>query len=257
MTVSLVVLVVGLGLVGELRYGGICSLGAWQIWATCPLGYIERSLAARELLPQWQFVALVVFSVILLGRVFCAWVCPTVLVRRVFVGNGRLKPTREAAPKGTTWASYSSYAVLAGLLLASFLFRFPVFCLFCPIGLFFGFLYAVIRLFGPDSLSLELVLFPLMLGLELWVLKSWCRSICPLGALLSIIGNLNRFLLPAIRKDKCLTSKGANCRICERVCPEGIELVDSSSGFSPNSCTKCLECYEKCPAKAIRLAIFK
>jgi ferredoxin-type protein NapH len=259
-TVSLGILIVAGGIVGELRYGGICSLGAWKIWTTCPLGFLERSLAARELLPQWPYVALVVLSVILLGRVFCAWVCPTVLLQRVFNGKKGLRPNREAEPKKKTWASYSPYAFLAGVLLASYLFRFPVFCLFCPIGLFFGSLFAVVRLFSPESLtlSLELVLFPVMLGVEIWVMKkSWCQSICPLGAMLSLIGNLNRFILPVINKDKCLSSKGANCGICERVCPEGIELSKSSRGFMPNSCTKCLECYDKCPTKAIKIAIFR
>jgi ferredoxin-type protein NapH len=277
-TASLVILVVVSGAVGELRYGGICSLdvlvvsitsplesllralGVWPISVTftCPLGFLERSLASRELLRPWLFsVAWVVLSVILLGRVFCAWVCPAVLLRRVWRGKGGLKSKREAAPKGVNWASYSPYAVLAGVLVASFLFRFPVFCFFCPIGLFFGALYAVIRLFSPHSLSPELVLFPAMLVLELWVLKSWCRSICPLGALLSIIGSLNRFILPVLRKEKCLTSKGANCGVCERACHEGIDLAHTSPPFFPNSCTKCLECYEKCPAGAVKIAIFR
>jgi ferredoxin-type protein NapH len=309
-TASLVILAVVSGVVvADFRYGGICSVAlrqiqstaarqtwgaaAQQIWATaaerisatCPLGFLERSLASRELLPQWSFsVALVVLSVILLGRVFCAWVCPVVVLRRVFRscpkitsrfsrvkggsqthvifgrllrGKGGLKSKGEAAPKEATWAAYSPYAVLGGVLVASFAFRFPVFCYFCPVGLFFGFLFAVLRPLSPGSLRPELVLFPAMLVLELWVLKSWCRSICPLGALLSIAGGLNRFLLPVVRKDKCLGSKGANCGVCERVCPEGIDLNHIGSAFSPNSCTKCLECYEECPARAVRIAIFR
>jgi len=276
-TAALVILVVVSGVVGEVRYGVLCSLDIWIIsvtdsvgfllrslglWRlpitlTCPLGFMERALAARELLPQWWFsVALIVLSVILLGRIFCAWICPAVLLRRVFTGNGKLLSRQQVASKRIDWASYSSYAVLGGVLVASFLFRFPVFCFFCPIGLLFGALYAVTRIFSPDPLGLELVIFPLMLGIELWVLKSWCRSICPLGALLSIFGNLNRFLLPAVRKDKCLTSKGADCEVCRRACPEGIDLAKISSSFSPNSCTKCLECYEKCPARAIKFPLW-
>ena len=264
LTASLVTVVVVSGVVGKLDYAGICSLGVGQLLATCPLGFLERALVARELLPQWWLsVALVVLSVILLGRVFCAWICPSVLLRRVFGVNGGSKCRQEATPKapkgpnGANWASYSPYAVLAGVLLSSFLFGFPVFCFFCPIGLFFGFLFAAFRLFSPDPLSVQLVLFPVLLGLELWGLKSWCRSICPVGALLSIIGKVNRFLLPAVRKDKCLVSKGIACRVCERACPEGIDMINTSRSYSPNSCTKCLECYEKCPARAIEIALFR
>jgi ferredoxin-type protein NapH len=277
-TASLVILAVVSGAVGELRYGGICSLdvlvisitsrfepllralGLWRISVkvTCPLGFLERSLAARQLLQPWLLsVGLVVLSVILLGRVFCGWICPVVLLRKVFKVKGGLKSRREAAPQGKPWAAYSPYAVLGGVLVASFLFRFPVFCFFCPVGLFFGFLFAVLQPISPAGFRLELLLFPAMLVLELWVLKSWCRSICPLGALLSIVASLNRFLLPVVRKDTCLTSKDINCRVCERVCPEGIELTNTSRPLSPNSCTKCLECYEKCPAGAVRIAIFR
>lgn len=257
-TASIVILVVLLGAIGKLGYGTICSLGVWQISFTCPLGFLQMCLASRELLPQlWLSVALVVLSIILLGRFFCDWVCPVVLLRRVFRGKGGLKPKVEAPPKGAIWASHCRYAVLGGALLSSFLFGFPVFCLICPIGLFFGSLFAVIRLFSTQLPSLELLLFPALLGLELLVLKSWCRSICPLGALLGIIGSLNRFLLPTVRKDKCLTSQGIeDCRVCGEVCPEGIDLLNASSRFSLKDCTKCLECYEKCPEKAIGIRLF-
>ena len=275
--VALVALLVVSGTFGQLIYGVLCSLdvyiitmadplapllralGVWRasVAVTCPLGYLERSLASMELLPQWPTVLLTVFSVILLGRVFCAWVCPTVLLRRLLGIKAAPAPKKEAAPSANRWAAYSPYAILAGVLVTSWLFKFPVFCFFCPIGLFFGALYAVIRLASPDPLSVELLLFPLFLGIELVVLKSWCRTICPLGALLSIFGNLNRFFLPTYKKDKCLTSKGVDCHVCERACPEGIKLPDLGRKFAPQSCTKCLECWEKCPGKSVEIALFR
>jgi ferredoxin-type protein NapH len=258
-TALVATVLVASGVAGKLYYGGLDSLSFGEIWATCPLGYLERALASRALLPQWWIsVALVVLSVILLGRIFCAWVCPAGIVERVLGDKRGFKAKGEAAPKGANLASYSSYAVLGGVLLSSFVFGFPVFCFFCPIGLGFGALYAVIRLFSPDPLSLELLLFPALLGVELWVLKKhWCRSLCPLGAFLSILSSLNRFLLPTFRKEKCLTAKGINCRVCERACPEGIAVADIGRALSPNSCTKCLECYTKCPAGAIEIALLR
>jgi ferredoxin-type protein NapH len=151
------------------------------------------------------------------------------------------------------WASYSRYAVLAGALASSLLFGFPVFCLVCPVGLFFGTVFAVSRLFISQQPSLELLLFPALLGVELLVLKSWCHSICPLGALLSMVSRLNLFVRPAVKREVCLTSQGINCRACLRVCPEGIHLPDATDGLAPYDCTKCLECYERCPTKAIRV----
>ncbi len=273
-TALLVVVIVISGTVGALHYAGLCSLDAWtilitsrvgpiisalnlaEVSATCPLGFLERSLAVGDLLPQWYFsVGVVVLSIIVLGRVFCAWVCPAGLVYRLVQGKRKLPSKREAEEQKTFWASYSSYAVLGGVLLASFAFRFPVFCFFCPVGLAFATIYAAMKLFTPDPLSVELVLFPIMLGIELWVLKNWCRSFCPLGALFSIIGNLNHFLVPVVNKDKCRTSKGIQCGACERACPEGITLTQKKL-FVPKSCTKCLECSDKCPVKAIEYKLF-
>jgi ferredoxin-type protein NapH len=274
-TALLAILVVVSGVAGVLHYGGICSLdvltvsatsnlGRWleelgasrtALTFTCPLGFLERTLASRELLPSWWFSAAVAaFSVILLGRVFCAWICPAGLLHRVFRSKKTLGSKRPAGSERTVWPSYSSIVILGGVLFASFWFRFPVFCFFCPIGLFFGAVYAGIRLFSPDPPSLELVLFPVMLIVELWVLRSWCRSICPLGALLSIIGNLNHILVPVVNKKKCRTSQGIACGACEKACPEGIDLTKKKL-FVPNSCTKCLECSNRCPAKAIEFRL--
>ncbi len=275
-TAALAVVIALSGIVGQLYYSGLCSLQLWvygftdpggwalrylNLWRlpvdiVCPLGFLERSLAAREILPQWPSVLIVVLSVILLGRVFCAWICPSVLIRRVFGDTGTVLPRRDTAPNGVNWGSYASYGVLGGVLAASFWFRFPVFCLFCPVGLFFGAVYAGIRFFSLDSPSLELVLFPAMLVLELWVLKDWCRSICPLGALYSIIGSLNRSVRPVVNQDACLTSKGINCQACKRVCPEGIDLLSKSNLFRPHSCTKCLACRDRCPEKAIKIRLW-
>lgn len=280
LTASIVILVILLGGACKLGYGTICSFGVWRISFTCPLGFLQMALASRNPLPQlWLSVALVVLFVILLGRFFCAWVCPVALLRDVFRGPGGLNSERgrrdgkdatiplqayssanssgalELSPKGTIWASYSRYAVLGGALLSSFLFGFPVFCAVCPIGLFFGSLFAVSRLLFAKQPSLELLLFPALLGLELFALKSWCRSICPLGALLSIISTLNRSVRPTVQKDLCLASQGTHYRVCKEVCPEEIDLRNNSGASYLKDCTKCLECYEKCPVKAIRIAL--
>ena len=255
----------------------MCSLGTSWATLTCPLGFLELALAARDPLPQlWLSVALVLLSILILGRFFCAWVCPTALLRTVFgrpaaagpdknnrEGNGSRTVqsyvassstdgvTSPQPPKGTDWTSYSRYAVLGGTLVSSFLFGFPVFCLVCPIGLFFGSLFALSRLLSVMQPSYELLLFPVLLGIELIALRSWCRTICPLGALLSILSGFNRVLRPAVRADACLEAQGVSCRVCEKACPEGINLVRDNAHSSLSDCTKCLECYEKCPAKAI------
>ncbi len=278
MTASIVVLVILLSTALKTGYGSICAFGVCWISFACPLGFLEVALASKNLLPGlFISVALVVLSVVIFGRFFCAWICPTALVRDVFGGRGvepakemgegkdhaliqpnALDPSNPRRPQAAltkiSWALNTRYAILGGTLLSSFLFGFPVFCAICPIGLFFGSLFAVTRLFSAQQPSWELLLFPALLGLELFALKSWCRSICPLGALLGLMGALNRFLQPTVLRDKCYVSKGINCRVCKKECPEGIDLIHDHAGAPLRDCTKCLECYEKCPARAIRIA---
>ncbi|MFZ7104339.1 MAG: 4Fe-4S binding protein, partial [Peptococcaceae bacterium] len=227
-----------------------------ELGLACPLGFLQRWLAGGVLLPQWFAAVLALAVIILLGKVFCDWACPTVLTKRVFKGK-EILVSKCGTPLADRQAeAYSRYAILVGVLLSSFLFGFPVFCYICPIGLFFAFIFAVIGIFSGQVLLLQLILFPVLLLLELYILRRWCRSICPLGALLGIFGSFNRFFRPTINKDKCLTSKGVNCQVCRKNCSEGIDLVNSKSAIAERECTKCLECYEKCPASAIEIRLF-
>lgn len=231
--------------------GGYCSSGIFGVSSLCLLGGLQALLAGRSPTPEfWLAAGVTLLGVVLLGRIFCAWVCPGALLR----GPVQTKKgaNSNGADHGTTHR-YMPFAVLGGALLSSLIFGFPVFCLVCPVGLSLGAVYAVVRLFVNQQPSLELLVFPALLGVEFFLLKRWCTSICPLGALLSLAGRLNPFLRLAARKDKCLTSRGANCRVCKNVCSERIHLPAETGAVAPGNCTKCMECYEKCPVGAIEI----
>ncbi len=282
LTTLLVILIITLGAACKMGYGTICSFGTWGISFACPLGFLQMVLASKKPLPHmWLPVGLTLLTIVVLGRFFCGWICPTALLREIFKGRRTVKSRREkrtmtvSAPiqpgassppnpgaparpqqNGTApWASYSRYAVLGGALVSSLLFGFPVFCLVCPVGLFFGTVFAVSRLFINQQPSLELLLFPALLSVELLVLKRWCHVICPLGALISLVSRLNLSVRPTVKQEVCFTSKGINCRACQKACPEGINLLYNKGGSPLSDCTKCLECYQRCPTKAIKVDV--
>jgi ferredoxin len=146
-----------------------------------------------------------------------------------------------------------SFGVLGGALLSSYIFGFPVFCLVCPIGLTFGTILAVKRLLFGWQPSLELLLLPLFLIIELLVMRSWCATFCPLGALLKIISNTRlKLIKPHLDPAKCYQEQDINCQVCLRDCPERVNLrADPPPRIS--NCTNCLECWQKCPTRAIKL----
>ncbi|MEE0705059.1 MAG: 4Fe-4S binding protein [Adlercreutzia sp.] len=145
------------------------------------------------------------------------------------------------------------HVVLAGALGSSALFGFPVFCLVCPIGLTFATLIGLWQLFSLNETSWGLVLFPLILLLEVTVLRKWCTKICPVSALLSLVASANRLFRPSVAKEACLRERGIDCTVCVDVCPE---QVDPHSSLIPE-CSKCGQCADACPAHAISFPVWR
>ena len=145
----------------------------------------------------------------------------------------------------------SRHAVLGGALLSSALFGFPVFCLVCPVGLSFATLAAIWHLFQFNETTWGLIAFPLILVLEVVLLRKWCFNFCPLSALVSLISRANPTFKPTVDSKACLRTKGIDCQTCVNVCPE---RVDPHSDTIPE-CSKCHVCVESCPAKAIAIRL--
>lgn len=87
--------------VGFATRGGIGTLSAfgWQdISLLCPLGSLTTMLAAKAMVPR-ALVSLViaVVLIVVVGKAFCAWVCPVPLVSKLRDAFSRKKQPKEAA----------------------------------------------------------------------------------------------------------------------------------------------------------------
>ena len=147
----------------------------------------------------------------------------------------------------------SRHAVLVGTLASAAVFGFPVFCLICPVGLTFATIIGLWNLVQLNEPSWALIVFPIILILEVTVLRKWCSKICPISALVSLLSNLNVTLRPRVKADACLRSRGVDCHACVDACPE---QLDPHSKRIPE-CSKCGKCVEACPAKAISIKLLK
>ena len=147
----------------------------------------------------------------------------------------------------------SRHAVLVGTLASAAVFGFPVFCLICPVGLTFATIIGLWSLVQFNEPSWALVIFPIILILEVTVLRKWCSKICPISALVGLLSNLNVTLRPRVKADACLRSRGVDCHACVDACPE---QLDPHSKRIPE-CSKCGKCVEACPAKAISIKLLK
>ena len=150
----------------------------------------------------------------------------------------------------------SRHIVLLGAILSATVFGFPVFCLICPIGLAFATVFLVISLFAGGDLTWSIVLVPVLLLLEVTVFKKWCSHICPLGALMSLMGRLNRRVLqPTVDESVCIEAKGGTCGRCAAVCEVGIDPHRPEAGCDFAECTKCRACVDACPVKAVSIPV--
>jgi ferredoxin-type protein NapH len=286
-TLSLVVALVIVGLIFHTGTGTLSSFGWREIASICPVGIIEVFLAEKTLIPRVLVVlVLIAGAAFLLGKVFCSWLCPVPPLRRLFAFSGKKQTPKKAeaiadksevsqdesvpaaipdalAPAHTSDCSSgcsscaekrakldSRHVVLGGALLSSAIFGFPVFCIVCPVGLSFATIIALWRWIGFDELTLSLLVFPAILLIELLVLRKWCHRFCPLGAVFSLMSIPNRFFKPKVDQSVCLQSKGIECGICSEVCEE---KLDPHFADGMHECSKCGECIDHCPTRAITL----
>ncbi|MBR2789939.1 MAG: 4Fe-4S binding protein, partial [Eggerthellaceae bacterium] len=223
-----VLLIAGLGFTLNVDFGTLSAAGWSTISILCPLGALSAMLAAKMMIPR-AIVSLVLFVIIVLlvGRAFCAWVCPTPLISRLrglFTKKGsdadlpkevdtsalteKEKQYLRVACGGTCATPHktldSRHIVLGGSLLSAAIFGFPVFCLVCPIGLSFALIFFLVRAFGFGDPSWALLIIPIVLILELVVFRKWCHWICPVSALMSLVAKGNKTVLPTVDTDKCL-----------------------------------------------------
>jgi ferredoxin-type protein NapH len=184
-------------------------------------------------------------------------VCPTCLFGGVF---GKFKNNKYATVAN---------GVLVTALVGSAVFRLPFFCAVCPIGVIARGMFhlkAWTNILGERYLNVKsalgaridmpvmiefVVIIPLVaVLLSLREKRYWCRKLCPVGALIKLVSNLNPFLKPV---------KGDNCkcppdyRACQKACPQGSGPQKRGSA----ECTKCFECYATCKNNNVKIKRFE
>jgi len=223
-----------------------------------------------QLLP-WALGVLV--ATLLLGRVFCGWICPLGtlidITDRFFEKRVRRPLMRERRWRNVKFylLAFVAVAALFGVQIA-FLFdpiailtRTMTLALFPPLQFGYQLLGARLpaigdwfgRHFGwifPEATVhfrmgvVALAIFALIIAANSLSPRFWCRNLCPLGALL---GLLSKF--PILRKRVSDTCN--RCRICSSLCR--MQAIDNNA-IRTNSveCILCMSCVATCPTKAIR-----
>ena len=245
-----------------------------------PLSALTTMLASRVWIPRLGWSLIVVGLTILIGRVWCGWICPFgTLLEWVSFRKARQR-AKAISPR---WRMVKY--ILLIIILVGAVFGNLTLLVFEPLALFtramttvvlpalnfivntsesslysLAFLRPAISgletvLRGPilpvlqpvyNSSLLIAVLFFGILALNLLADRFWCRYVCPLGGLL---GWLSKFsILRPLIGQAC-----TGCTRCALLCkPGAIKTIPASAESSreveimPAECTVCLDCLVNC-----------
>lgn len=218
----------------------------------CPIGSLQNALGSVRLnlsLARYQF-GLYVLGFLgavgsLTGRLSCGWLCPFGLFQELI---HKIPSPKFGVPRFLKYFKYVFLVVLTILLPLLILDAFgggdPWFCkLVCPAGTLEAGI--PLALLNPSIRGQLGALFAwkmaVLAGFLVWmvfVMRPFCRTTCPLGAILGLFNKVSLFRM-TVDEETCTL-----CGKCLRECPVGISVYET-----PNSpdCIRCLKCEKACP----------
>ena len=209
-------------------YGTFLSADLLGLFLTDPFTALEITLASKTF-HQTLFLSIVPLVVmgLVLGRVFCSFVCPLNLVfelipyPKIFHHKNRFLPLYAAGV----------------FLLIALIISYPVFNAISPV---FELQRAILFGFGVEAVIIALVL----IAGFIWGRKAWCQTLCPIGAVYGVLG-LKRLVNVRVDHSKC-----KHCGKCTKNCTMATS-PDAHSLAHDFVCTNCGDCISSCPNGAV------
>ena len=238
-----------------------------------PLLGLNAVLAAREVIGRALWSLITLGATLVVGRFFCAYVCPmgaTIdFLDLLFFRKKKRSPLKKEG--SLRKVKYVLLIVFIACALVGFSLVYwmdPIALLtriytfvFYPlavslINLFLDLLRPFFRVLGWVSLShlhlmepafymatITLLILAGVIALNRLAPRFWCRYLCPLGALLSLVSPLGLFR----RK---VSERCNECQQCARNCPMGAILENPRETAHPE-CIQCRTCRRVCPEEAV------
>lgn len=220
--------------------GGIPFVAEASLHAVCPLGGV---VSIYQLLTAGTFVKkvhesslvlmyIVLASALLLGPLFCGWICPFGTFQEYLgkVGKKIFKKrfNRFIPYRYDKYLRYLRYVILLWVLFMTARSGQLFFANVDPYFALFQFWTGEVALAGYLTLAAVIVL-------SLFVERPFCKYACPFGAVLGLT-NLFRIIPLKRNKTTCI-----NCKKCDKTCPMNIP-VSSAGQVRNHQCISCFEC---------------
>jgi polyferredoxin len=222
-------------------------LSSASIHALCPFGgvvtiyqYITAGSFVQKI-HESAFILMILgfLLALILGPVFCGWVCPLGSLQEWISKLGRKLFKRRfnhfIPEKVDRYLRYLRYLVAAWIIFMTAKSATLVFAQLDPYNALFTFWSSEVAIGGLIVLGVTIIL-------SLFVERPWCKYACPYGALLGIF---NRFRVAKLHRNEktCI-----NCKKCDQICPMNIKVSEVKT-VNNQQCISCLKCTseEVCP----------
>lgn len=222
--------------------GTIWSARLFGVSLSDPLAGAEAIISSRSFYKPMLWSLLIPVAVtVLLGRVFCGWICPMNTLLEVVDKCRRLLRIAEIHERDVKFSLMNKYLILAVVLGLVGVTGVPFVALFYPPAVMSREMHLFV--FG-SSVGIGAYVILAICAIELFASKRWwCRYICPGGALYSLLG---RFRVVRIVRDE---SKCVHCGECVRVCQ--FDLRPMLVQITGMECTNCGSCVKACNDDAL------
>ena len=218
--------------------------------------YIFTQMGAKSHLELTSFVvtliALCLFTVVF-GRFFCGFACAlgslgdAVRAFYVFICKKRKKKPVTMKASVVKYLQAVKYIVLVLLVVSCYTGVYSKTQGMSPWDVF-SMLHA--GNFKLGGYIVGLVLLVLILVGMAFQERFFCRVLCPMGAVFSMLPVLPLFTL---RRDRSECIRG--CRACTMKCPSDIELAPDTAPELSGDCFQCQKCIDTCPKGNIHTGI--
>ncbi|WP_160685743.1 FMN-binding protein [Clostridium sp. C2-6-12] len=209
---------------------------------------IQGNFKFLEAIPSLiEFITVMLLTAVM-GRWFCGWLCAFGAYNDLvyFISKKVFKTRFRVNEKVDSILKYAKYVVLVFIAIISWTMGSSILESTSPWDAF-GQITDISTIFS--SLLIGLTLLVLITIGAAFIERFFCRYLCPLGAVFSIISKIG---IVKINKPKADCGK---CRACTMNCSMGLNLYNVD-GVRGGDCINCLKCTEVCPRNNANVNIF-